>query len=486
MKDKFSPNWEKAAEVEGNVTTGKVKGLEEGNQYEFRVRAVNKGGAGDASLPTAPHIARPKNSAPKIDQSAMRSIKIKAGQNFDFEVPVSGEPPPTKEWSLNDKPLTPDEHLKVINEDYSTKLKVVNAQRGDSGVYTLAAKNRNGSDQATVNVIVLDVPSPPKALVVDGVTKNGCKLKWSKPSDDGGSEILHYLVEKMDLENMRWLPVGEASGTSIQVDKLIPDHDYKFRVRAVNKQGESQPLVGDTAITAKDPFSKPDKPGCPEVVDWDRNSVSLEWAPPKNDGGIPVDTYVIEKRPKLGQWTKALEVSGKIPKATVPNLTENEEYEFRIIAKNKAGPSDPSDASKSIVVKPRFLGPHLDRSFLEDLVVRAGQKISFAVPISGSPPPQATWTVEGKKVDRGDRADVSTVGSIAALEITSAVRGDTGRYVLTLENDLGSVSAAANVTVVDRPSMPECLTVSDVTKESARLAWNPPPDDGGSPIQCKS
>lgn len=209
--------------------------------------------------------------------------------------------------------------------------------------------------------------------------------------------------------------------------------------------------------------------------------MSLEWAPPRNDGGTPVETYIIEKRPKLGQWTKALEVSGKIPKATVPNLTENEEYEFRIIAKNKAGPSEPSDASKSIVVKPRFLGPHLDRSFLEDLVVRAGQKISFAVPISGSPLPKATWTVDGKK---SERADVSSVGSIASLEIPSAVRGDTGRYVLTLENELGTVSGSANVSVVDRPSTPESLSVSDVTKQSCRLSWNPPQDDGGSPIQC--
>lgn len=253
MKDKYNPNWEKAAEIDGNVTSGKVKGLEEGNRYEFRVRAVNKGGpgwfymkldqlkaafnkllfqTGEPSLPTAPHVARAKNSPPKIDQSAMHPIKIKAGQNFEFEVPVSGEPPPTKEWALNDSPLFPDEHLKVTNEDYSTKLKVLNARRGDSGVYTLTAKNKNGTDVATVNVIVLDVPSPPKSLQVDDVSKNGCKLKWTKPVDDGGSDILHYVVEKMDLENMRWLPVGEASGTSIKVDKLIPDHDYKFRVKA--------------------------------------------------------------------------------------------------------------------------------------------------------------------------------------------------------------------------------------------------------------
>lgn len=57
----FSPNWEKCADVDGDVTRGKVPNLIEGNQYEFRVRAVNKAGPGEPSDATKPHIARPKN-----------------------------------------------------------------------------------------------------------------------------------------------------------------------------------------------------------------------------------------------------------------------------------------------------------------------------------------------------------------------------------------------------------------------------------------
>lgn len=58
MKDKFGTSFVKAAEVEGPMCTGTVPRLEEGNQYQFRVRAVNKAGPGEPSEATNPHTAK--------------------------------------------------------------------------------------------------------------------------------------------------------------------------------------------------------------------------------------------------------------------------------------------------------------------------------------------------------------------------------------------------------------------------------------------
>ncbi|KAG8239130.1 hypothetical protein J437_LFUL018920 [Ladona fulva] len=483
-KDKFNPSWEKCAEVEGDITTGKVPDLIEGNQYEFRIRAVNKAGPGEPSDSSKPHIARPKNLAPRIDRNALLDIKVRAGQNFDFDVPVIGEPPPSKEWTLKGNMVINTDRIKVINEDYNTKFRVIDAKRIDSGTYTLTAKNINGVDSATVNVTVLDVPQPPEGpLKPENITKSSCTLYWRPPKDDGGSEISYYTVEKLDTENMRWVPVGDCNGTSMRVDYLIEGHDYNFRVKAVNKQGESLPLTGTSPITAKDPFGKPEKPGTPEPVDWDRDHVDLQWTPPKKDGGSPITSYIIEKRTRFGPWEKAAEVPGNVTKGTAPNLIEGEEYEFRVIAVNKGGPGEPSEASKPVIAKPRFQAPVMDTTFLQDLVVRAGQRISYNIPIEASPRPKVTWTVNGKPIAAGTRADIQTFEKETVFEIPFSVRSDTGKYTIKLENDLGFCSASAHVTVLDRPSPPQGpMVISDITKEGAHLSWKIPADDGGSPI----
>lgn len=80
------------------------------------------------------------------------------------------------------------------------------------------------------------------------------------------------------------------------MDDLIAGHEYKFRVKAVNRYGESDPLEGRDSIVAKDPFDTADKPGTPEVVDWDKDHADIKWTPPADDGGAPITGYLIEKR----------------------------------------------------------------------------------------------------------------------------------------------------------------------------------------------
>ena len=137
------------------------------------------------------------------------------------------------------------------------------------------------------------------------------------------------------------------------VENLEPNHEYKFRVSAINSEGESEPLEGLDTIVAKNECDPPDPPGKPEPVDWDKDFVELKWDRPAKDNGSPITGYVIEKRDDSGRWVKAAEIKGDTPKGKVENLDEGETYEFRVRAVNDAGQSDPSQTSKPVTCKPR-------------------------------------------------------------------------------------------------------------------------------------
>lgn len=65
-----------------------------------------------------------------------------------------------------------------------------------------------------------------------------------------------YQVEKLDTLTGRWVPVGKVDKDTneINVKGLEQGKKYHFRVKAVNNEGESDPLESDRSTLAKDPF----------------------------------------------------------------------------------------------------------------------------------------------------------------------------------------------------------------------------------------
>lgn len=61
FKNKFLTDWTECAKTETADATCKVTGLKEKVVYQFRVRAVNKGGASKASEPSDNHTVKHKN-----------------------------------------------------------------------------------------------------------------------------------------------------------------------------------------------------------------------------------------------------------------------------------------------------------------------------------------------------------------------------------------------------------------------------------------
>lgn len=97
------------------------------------------------------------------------------------------------------------------------------------------------------------------------------------------------------------------------------------------------------------------KPGVPEPEDWDVDRVDLKWEAPKDDGGAPIEGYIIEKKEKLtSHWEEAATTTSPQTRGRVTGLKKGSTYQFRVRAINKAGPGEPSEPSKPHVAKARF------------------------------------------------------------------------------------------------------------------------------------
>jgi hypothetical protein len=93
-------------------------------------------------------------------------------------------------------------------------------------------------------------------LEVSDINKHGCKLKWKKPEDDGGTPVEYYEIEKLDPLSGQWVPCGRSTEPEANITGLLEGKPYKFRVKAVNKEGESEELETEKSIVAKNPFGK--------------------------------------------------------------------------------------------------------------------------------------------------------------------------------------------------------------------------------------
>ena len=360
LKDKWLPchKTENAAGLAARVK----EIIRENSSYSFRVRAVNAAGEGKPSAPTESIAIKAKFVKPFIVGDAMKDVVVKCGQIISWNVKFGGEPGPSVQWLKNDKELVggDGESGKISIETVSknTTLTIKNCLRSDTAKYKVVLTNSSGTATASADGVVLGKPSLPEGpLEVTNVRAKKAVLNWKKPKDDGGSPITYYALEKMDLESGRWVPCGEAPGDqeSAPVTGLTPGKKYKFRVRAVNKEGQSEPLESSDAIEAKNPYREPDPPLRPVIYDWDNQSVTLRWEKPNFDGGRPITHYVIEQKGKFD--VDFIEVATSNDtfnlETTLQGLREKSIFEWRIRAVNKAGPSLPSQTTPKHLVKHR-------------------------------------------------------------------------------------------------------------------------------------
>lgn len=91
-----------------------------------------------------------------------------------------------------------------------------------TGMYRIVATNEHGKDEAEVEITVLSAPGKPGGpLKVKDVTKNGCKLSWKKPEDDGGELSIKLYLSVLLVSDRQLL---QTSASLRKVGDLNTEH----------------------------------------------------------------------------------------------------------------------------------------------------------------------------------------------------------------------------------------------------------------------
>uniref|UniRef100_A0A8C9L4S7 Titin n=1 Tax=Serinus canaria TaxID=9135 RepID=A0A8C9L4S7_SERCA len=307
-------------------------------------------------------------------------------------------------------------------------------------------------------------------------------VQWHEPVNDGGSRVLGYHLERKEKNSILWTKVNKTiiQDTSFKTNNLEEGIEYEFRVSAENIVGVGRTSKCSECYVARDPC---DPPGRPEAIIIKRSAITLQWTKPEYDGGSKVTGYIVEKRDLPdGRWMKASFTNIIETQFTVTGLTEDQRYEFRVIAKNAAGAiSKPSDSTGPITARDEVELPRIsmDPKYKDTIVVNAGETFRLEADVHGKPLPTIKWYKGDKELEDTARYEIKNTDFSALITVKDAIRVDGGQYILEASNVAGTKTVTVNVKVLDRPGPPEGpVQVTGVTAEKCALAWGPPLHDG--------
>lgn len=224
----------------------------EDNTYEFRHTR-------SSTSPTTPRPGEPRKevtpkkradsaTAPAVQfEDPPSHVEARVGEPARLTCVFSGSPPVVSCWIRNKEQVVDGSELWVESSDQSSTLVIGQAHPGDAGLYTVVVKDRRSSAQHTITLSVVDRPQPPASSpVVSLLSPSSLVLSWSGPCFDGGSAVLGYVVEVHTLGPAKpwdWSELtAQCKSTSYRVRAgLKPQGRYRFRVRAYNSVGVSEP-----------------------------------------------------------------------------------------------------------------------------------------------------------------------------------------------------------------------------------------------------
>uniref|UniRef100_A0A670IAX8 Integrin beta n=1 Tax=Podarcis muralis TaxID=64176 RepID=A0A670IAX8_PODMU len=199
----------------------------------------------------------------------------------------------------------------------------------------------------------LGVPDTPTRLVFSALGPTSLKVSWQEPQCD--KEVQGYSVQYQLLNGgeIQRLTIPNPHQNSVVVDDLLPNHSYVFKVKAQSDEGWGPEREGVITIESQvdprsplspvpgSPFtlSTPSAPGPLVFTALSPDSLQLSWDRPRQPNGLILGYMVTCEMLHGGGEPRNIYVEGDNLETTltVPYLSENVPYKFKVQAKTTQG-----------------------------------------------------------------------------------------------------------------------------------------------------
>ena len=343
----------------------------------------------------------------------------------------------------------------------------------------VVAVNRVGQSEPA-RVRGRERPDPPAHLRVLRSTGDTVTLSWQKPGDDGGTELMHYVVRysvptngagPVECQTAGVEPqftIGADGGTTpLPLGSILEN----ITVQAVNLAGASEPSNVVASASTLSRSAPPQRLILGDV--GDARSLPLRWEAPVESGGAAITSYLInykvngeQKTVDTGENTSSYALAGPGAGVAVTAIT--------VQAITQVGPS----AASNVVALDALLAPR---------GVAVGKVTMTSIPLSWEPSQDTAAPVRSYivKYNVGARTHSINTGSAEPKFVIGSGAGTPPSHPVPSNTDVVFNVAAVNVVGVGAASAsqrattaaegaPSDVQVTDFTENSITVTWVEP------------
>eukprot|EP00062_Callorhinchus_milii_P009518 gi/632953368/ref/XP_007892380.1/ PREDICTED: immunoglobulin-like and fibronectin type III domain-containing protein 1 isoform X1 [Callorhinchus milii] len=410
-------------------------------------------------------------------KTGLSNVSVRKGQDTELCCVLASEMSDGC-WYKNGKKIIAGDKSEMVKDGTKHTLKLHNVQEEDSGIYRFESDGRKTEasllieeppelDQDVLNQLrkkPITVKAGHTATVkVPFSGKPPVKATWSKDGDEL-------------LDDRRISISNDGKFTRLSISNCSRKDRGKLSVKLRNESGTTETFVADLLVT-----DKPLSPQGPvEVVESSEHCIAIKWKPVRDDGGVPLSHYTVERQ-QVGRntWNKVGDVDKDTTTISTDKVEPQKKYMFRIWAVNPEGVSE-SLVSDAVAAGIKALaGPPAPPKIVTSS--SKAIKLSWAAPRSSGGLRLTGYFIEKRK--KGSNIwNTINEEPIPDLQwiVTDVVAGQEYEFRVIAVNSSGRGEPSGESESVfarepmDPPGIVKDLRVTYSDYSSISLAWTPP------------